>query len=93
MCHSDLPGVVGTDDAFGTRSGDPEHVQVDVGKCGAEGLRECSLEDATDLERVCVCAIQGGRNGETDVVVGLGQGRYRGGDPRSCHCGRRHRLP
>ena len=51
-------GAAGAHDTFGTRSGDPEHVEVDVGKRGAEGLREGVLEHATDLERVyCVCAV------------------------------------
>jgi hypothetical protein len=44
------------------------------------------LKHATDLERVCICAIQGRRNGEADVVVGLGKG-WR----RYCCRGRRHR--
>lgn len=48
---TDLPcaGAAGAHDTFGTRSGDPEHVEVDVGKRGAERLRERVLEHAADL--------------------------------------------
>ncbi len=77
MIRSDddnLPRVASAHDAFGARGREPEHVEVEVGKCCAEGLREGGLEDAADLERVCVCAVQGRRNGEADVVVGLGCG-------------------
>ena len=91
---NNLPCAVGAHDTFGARSGDPEHVKVDVGKRSAKRLREGVLKHATDLERVCICAIQGWRNGEADVVVGLGRGlgRYccRGSDP-SGRRGCRHR--
>lgn len=63
-----------------------------MGKSRAERLREGVLKYAADLERVCICAIQGRRNGEADVVVGVGKGLglycCRGSDPSGR---RRHR--
>lgn len=54
-----LPCAAGAHDTFGARSGDPEHIEVNVGKRSTEGLREGVLEYVADLERVCACAVQG----------------------------------